>query len=385
MIIDVIEHLFNLTAYPLDYHAISHTCCSYWTQLISLLSCIEKVKAKLCDFFFCFLPRIITLWYSTFVTWFWSTLIIFQHFVKRNGCARKNFDLTWAKHHLWQIYGNFVHQNQQIPLSASQPTILDVIHCPPQNSVGPSTEDFDRALLFIEQINAKFHFTGDFNLDLSSYTIKHKASLLINTPITHSAFPIVNQPTRVTKCSSTLIDNYISNDTRLLFNSKTYITQIVFDHYPISVMIKHSIRPNSTVSPKHYKILELNDITSQSLRSELARIDWNTIMNADNCSDNYHLFYSKFLEVMHHTLFCSDSSVSRYALHTSTLFTVTWCLFLVTVSLIVMPCHVLWTTQSSSINDGLGVINVHYLAVTICTFFIPYKRNLPHINQFTCG
>ena len=79
--------------------------------------------------------------------------------------------------------------------------------------------------------NAEFVFTGDYNIDLFS----SKSDDFTNVLLSANLYPTIFLPTRVTKHSSTLIDNFFTN-TQLSWNSGVFNSDLS-DHFMIFLCI----------------------------------------------------------------------------------------------------------------------------------------------------
>lgn len=100
-------------------------------------------------------------------------------------------------------------QINKFPISTNEKIVLGVIYCLPQLPITPFLEDLDKLLMELDEMNAIYHLVGDYNIGFLSYPPGQKASGFNNTFMTHSAFSILSQPTRVTKLTNSLTDNFI--------------------------------------------------------------------------------------------------------------------------------------------------------------------------------
>lgn len=102
-------------------------------------------------------------------------------------------------------------------------TILGVIYRPPNLPFDPFSDKFDQLLAEINNRGALLYLAADFNINLLTHQEGPKARKFINILMSNNHFPLFSRPTRITNTSSTLIDNIITNDTRLLNYSKAHI------------------------------------------------------------------------------------------------------------------------------------------------------------------
>ena len=65
---------------------------------------------------------------------------------------------------------------------------------------------------------------GDYNINLLEYDTDNSVHNFMNTVLSHSFYPTIDKPTRITAESATLIDNILNND---LVNHST----VCFDYW----------------------------------------------------------------------------------------------------------------------------------------------------------
>ena len=85
---------------------------------------------------------------------------------------------------------------------------------------------------------------GDYNINLLNVDIHNLSSEFLNLMYSFAFFPVINKPTRISKNTSSLIDNIFCNDIieNVLFNGILYTD--VSDHLPIFSIINQ--KPNVT-------------------------------------------------------------------------------------------------------------------------------------------
>ncbi len=92
---------------------------------------------------------------------------------------------------------------------------------------------------------------GDFNINLLHLDTDSSVQLFIDTLSSHSFYPLINKPTRITDSSQTLIDNIFTND---FSNHKTgiLITDIS-DHFSVFMVVDQCKSLNSDKSNLTYR------------------------------------------------------------------------------------------------------------------------------------
>jgi len=98
-------------------------------------------------------------------------------------------------------------------------------------------------------LNKQVFIMGDFNINLLNYDSHTATSDLVNTFFSNNFLPCITHPTRVSKNSSTIIDNIFTNvfDTKITCgNILTHIS----DHFPQFLIVE-----NANISYKELEIL----------------------------------------------------------------------------------------------------------------------------------
>ena len=102
--------------------------------------------------------------------------------------------------------------------------------------------------------------------------------------------------TRITSNTATLIDKvFISEQLQKSFDSGL-IVENISDHLPIIVLMKQT-----QLTDKSSIEFDSRNLTKEKisrLKTELMHVDWNGILNSDDCSENFERFYSKVKDTM---------------------------------------------------------------------------------------
>jgi hypothetical protein len=119
--------------------------------------------------------------------------------------------------------------------------------------------EFENYLLFLSDTANKLRIplivSGDFNINLLQVDSNLKVSDFVNCVYSHSLFPSIYRPTRITSKSATLIDNIFVSDPN--FYSSGLLTVDISDHLPIftfcHVPNRAKDRPSNIVSNTYIK------------------------------------------------------------------------------------------------------------------------------------
>lgn len=141
---------------------------------------------------------------------------------------------------------------------------------------------------------------GDYNIDLPSFLDGHKACNFINVLICNNTFPFVSLPTLITQSSSTLIDSFITNDSRLQYRSKhihwLYLGPLPYCNYRmLKYHIKLTVHSNSThYSSTTSKYLALTESNKTNFKNALASTNWHIDTTSNTCRDNFRKSFNNF-------------------------------------------------------------------------------------------
>jgi len=142
---------------------------------------------------------------------------------------------------------------------------------------------------------------GDFNIDLLKAESHAPTADFINCIFSHSFYPVINKPTRVTETSATLIDNIFTNFGNAYKHVPSILCSDISDHLPIyiNLVIPVPSKPNKYIYKRIY-----SDHNKQKFINSLQNTVWNEnkphIENSSvtaNSDTMYTLFISKFTQI----------------------------------------------------------------------------------------
>ena len=86
--------------------------------------------------------------------------------------------------------------------------IVGCVYRPPNTDVNAFNVECESILNIVKTVNDQLFFImGDFNLDLLQFADHQPTQTFLNNMISHSMFPSIRNPTRITEKCATLIDN----------------------------------------------------------------------------------------------------------------------------------------------------------------------------------
>ena len=183
----------------------------------------------------------------------------------------------------------------EIDQSDKQNIIVGSIYRPPNTDSVLFNGEITSILQCIDGESKLICVAGDFNLDLIKYGNHTATSDFLSIMLSHSLFPTVNKPTRVTGQTATLIDNIFVNCFKNSVKSAIIYSDIS-DHFPIAIQIEKSVRKvNLNVN---YKKRIFDSFSIKQFRDELQTMPWdevyNCVNNADDTSGAYECFHGIF-------------------------------------------------------------------------------------------
>ena len=174
----------------------------------------------------------------------------------------------------------------------SKNIILGTIYRPPNTNSDLFLESFDQCLNMICKENKNVYLMGDYNINLLSTENNHTLTL-INLLYSLAFHPHINNPTRISCNSESLLDNVFSNVSDENFNGVLYYD--ISDHLPIFVICKQSkiIRNTQKYKTKLIRNETRNNI--DSLNFDLAQEEWLDVLNQFDANNAYETFINKLL------------------------------------------------------------------------------------------
>lgn len=144
--------------------------------------------------------------------------------------VKKNNKNIWEQH--------FIEINQK---GIKTKLIIGNVYRPPRELkklVNIFSEEFNTALEDLSKTKGEIVIAGDFNHDLLKVDTKPHSADFLDTVVTNSYMPRIVRPTRITKDSETLIDNFLFRFSPLFCTSQAFIlTHKLSDHQTCLIKI----------------------------------------------------------------------------------------------------------------------------------------------------
>jgi len=170
--------------------------------------------------------------------------------------------------------------------------LLVVMYRPPNTALNLFLDDFAQFVDYLEPHIKKnaILIAGDFNIDLLNQHDKNTYQFL-NNMYTSNLVPFINIPTRFTDHSATLIDNFFTNNRKIVCSA--VLQSDITDHLPIFIATDINVcRKSSTTKYSPVFTYSINKKNISSLNNALNHVDWSSVDNSLNPNCAYDNFLS---------------------------------------------------------------------------------------------
>ena len=168
--------------------------------------------------------------------------------------------------------------------------IIGMIYRPPNQDISNFTDKLEFIISKIGKENKLLYLMGDFNINLLNCDNHVASAEFIECLYSHSLFPLITKPSRITRDTTTLIDNIFFNDISRdhLFNG--LLMTGISDHLPIftvvtntKVVYNFNSRISRMISPKNVG----------RIKNVLVTVDWSDI----TCNRNGREAFTQFIDI----------------------------------------------------------------------------------------
>ena len=141
-------------------------------------------------------------------------------------------------------------------------------------------------------VNEKCYIFGDFNYDLAQTTENTLVYEFTAIMLNHSFFSVINEPTRITDTTATVLDQLWANSFcyAVKFN---ILLHPISDHFPIFMCINLCINNSSACTT----VRCFNDNNMSKFYHELENIDEHPILNKSDVNESFTCFMKEYNRV----------------------------------------------------------------------------------------
>ena len=173
--------------------------------------------------------------------------------------------------------------------------LVGVCYRPPNQSVQEFNEKLGESLNLIDRERKDCIVLGDFNIDLNKVDSCNFASEFLETFVLYSYEPLINNCTRITETSRSLIDNIFVNSA-CNFSSGTIVCDIS-DHFPVFSFLTYSFTLRSESNYIDKRIINEENICL--FLQKLDEVDFETIFSVDRISSTEpNAVYDKLVDIV---------------------------------------------------------------------------------------
>ena len=161
----------------------------------------------------------------------------------------------------------------------SKPFLIATWYRPP-DSVVEKFNFFETLVARLDAENVEYYIMGDLNCNLAATTLDHNSTLLTSITDLYDLNQLINEPTRITESSSTLIDVILTNTPdKIVCSGVSHIG--ISDHSLVYVFRKLSTgtftKGHSSVTYRKFK-----NFDSTRFRNDIYLQNWDVIKTYDN-------------------------------------------------------------------------------------------------------
>ena len=176
-----------------------------------------------------------------------------------------------------------------------QNIVVGVIYRPPDTDIKEFNDYIVQCLTQIKAGKKIAYLLGNYNINLLNIDKHAPSQDFADAMFSHSFFPVITKPTRVTDKSATLIDNifynnYVENSSSLAGILYTDIS----DHFPVYHIDYSDDVPmvDSSFKKRVYPMTNM-----ERFPSLMSVKNWNTVLYNDDAQNAYTAFYNEFIDV----------------------------------------------------------------------------------------
>ena len=232
---------------------------------------------------------------------------------KKGGgiCLFVRDDLVFASRTDLSKFDNFVESlfiELEIPYVKTK-VVVGIVYRPPCGDVHEFNEYIYDTMCAINNEKKDCFILGDFNINI----LNEKSSEFINHVISCGFSPTITRPTRISKNSSTLIDNILTNtllSTCYTLGSSGILPTDLSDHFPI--FIKGSSKSTQPVSNGNLLTKRRNFSRNNTAKfiKRISDTKWQQVMNENDTNMAYNAFCDAFTKV-HNECFPLENTKSK--------------------------------------------------------------------------
>ena len=166
----------------------------------------------------------------------------------------------------------------------------------PPDSLISTFNCFETLVGRIDAENIEYYLMGDLNCDLSSKELDHNSTKLMNIADLYNLHQVINEPTRITISSSTMIDLIFTNTVdKIVCSGVSHVG--ISDHSLVYAFRKLSTGL-STIGHTTVTYRNFEHFDSECFRNDICSQNWDDINNYDNPNEMWRVWKNIFNNVV---------------------------------------------------------------------------------------
>jgi hypothetical protein len=177
-------------------------------------------------------------------------------------------------------------------LNVPNKTVIGCVYKPPDSDVSAFNMLIDTALSVINSQKCMCTIAGDFNIDLLKAECHSPTTDFVNCLFSHSFYPVINKPTRITETSATLIDNFLINYNSQFKVVPSILCSDISDHLPILL----SVRLNQGIKTTRHQYIYKRLFTEDNKLKFLNKLQADTLNDDTDENASADFLYSSSID-----------------------------------------------------------------------------------------
>ena len=212
-------------------------------------------------------------------------------FINRNIRYTVRKDLNMLNNNIESLY---IEIDKTMITGFDRNIVVGVVYRPPNTEIDVFNTYLNNMLSTVDLSKKACYIMGDFNINLLKVDSHNLSKEFIDIMFSHSYFPLVNKPTRVTDTSATLIDNIFSNSCLHQDTIQGILYTEISDHFPIFLIQtnKKSNVQKQVIKRRHVSINNIN-----KFRENILKVNWETVINCSDPQIAFSSFHDTFVRI----------------------------------------------------------------------------------------
>lgn len=177
-------------------------------------------------------------------------------------------------------------------INANRNVIVGCIYRPPKSPISEFNDALKTILGSLSKEDKHMYLTGDYNINLLNSDTHIPSAEFAELFFSHSFFPSINKPTRVSSTTATIIDNIFINNIHSNSVTAGILAADISDHCPIFCVSPFRLTAPDTDNYITKRIF--NDRNKTKFMEMLNSSDWTVCRQQTDCQIAFTTFYDQY-------------------------------------------------------------------------------------------